>query len=209
MSKKLPYMSSPGTVSKILKKIKDASVPSKFTADYLETVLGFRGGNAKTFISWAKRCGLLGSDGSPTELYKQFRNPVNSGTALASALKVGYQEIFRRNEFANKLNDKDLKGHIIEITGDEPESRVVGCIFQTFKYAKELANFEGSIKPTVESEEPLDQHAQETVSSPGTQPPPQVSSRLGINYTFNLVLPKTDDPKVHAAIFKALRDNLL
>src|SRR5688572_22798586 len=111
MNQKLPYMSSPGTVTKILSKVKEAAVPSKFTYDYLGTVLGFKGGNAQTFISWAKRCGLLGSDGSPTELYKQFRNPASSGAALASAIKIGYSEIFRRNEFAQKLKDSELKGH--------------------------------------------------------------------------------------------------
>jgi len=32
---------------------------------------------------------------------------------------------------------------------------------------------------------------------------------LGLSYTINLVLPKTDDVAVFNAIFKALRDNLL
>lgn len=33
--------------------------------------------------------------------------------------------------------------------------------------------------------------------------------KLGLNYTINIVLPKSDDPKVYSAIFKSLKDNLL
>ncbi|MDD4332812.1 MAG: hypothetical protein PHT51_01755 [Patescibacteria group bacterium] len=34
-------------------------------------------------------------------------------------------------------------------------------------------------------------------------------TKLGLNYTINLTLPKTDDPAVYDAIFKSLRENLL
>ena len=33
--------------------------------------------------------------------------------------------------------------------------------------------------------------------------------KLGLNYTINLVLPKTDDPAIYDAIFKSLKHNLL
>lgn len=204
-------MSSPGTVRKILNKIKEAAVPSKFTSDYLSTVLGFKGGNARTFISWAKRCGLLNSDGTPSELYKSFRNPNpnTSGAALATALKKGYEEVFRRNEFAYKLNDSDFKGHLIEITGSEPGNRVVEAIFQTWTNAKALANFEAAARG--EDEKPNEgEEAEDTKDEGGTREGlPDLKGRLGLNYTINLVLPKTDDPKIHSAIFKALRENLL
>ena len=116
-------MSAPSALTKILPKIKEAAVPGTFNADFLSTVLGFKGGNYRTFISWSKKCGILNSDGSPTELYKKFRNPSTAGAAMAAALKIGYEELFRRNEFANKLSAKDIKGHIIEITGSEAKSR--------------------------------------------------------------------------------------
>ncbi len=48
---KIPYMSAPGSVGKILDKIKDAGTPETFNADFLGTKLGFKGGNYRTFIS--------------------------------------------------------------------------------------------------------------------------------------------------------------
>ena len=108
MGQSLPYMSSPVSVTKILNKICEASVPESFNADFLGSKLGFKGGNQKTFISWAKKCDLINSDGTPTQLYKNFRNPTTRGEAMASALKYGYAEVFLRNESANELSKKEF-----------------------------------------------------------------------------------------------------
>jgi hypothetical protein len=50
----IPYMSAPGSITKILEKIKEAGTPENFNGDFLSTKLGFKGGNYRTFISWAK-----------------------------------------------------------------------------------------------------------------------------------------------------------
>ena len=73
-----PYMNAYGNVTKILNKIKDAKTPSRFSQDYLETVLGFSGGGSRPFVSLAKRIGLLNADGTPSDLYSRFRNPACS-----------------------------------------------------------------------------------------------------------------------------------
>lgn len=212
MAKKLPYMSSPAALTKILNKIKEAAVPSTFNADFLSTVLGFKGGNARTFISWAKKCGVLNTDGSPTDLYKKFRNPATSGGAMAAALKIGYEELFRRNEYANKLPRKEILGHIIEITGVEAKNRAAEMTQQTFMNALDFADFESAVNADdgeneSSSEEPISPDVSptqmETVSEHSSQ------LKFGLNYTINIVLPKSDDPKVYSAIFKSLKENLL
>jgi len=43
-NKKLPYVAQPGTVIKILQKIKEAKTPERFTQDFLKTKLGLKGG---------------------------------------------------------------------------------------------------------------------------------------------------------------------
>jgi hypothetical protein len=40
----IPYMSAPGSITKILDKIKEAGTPENFNADFLSTKLGFKGG---------------------------------------------------------------------------------------------------------------------------------------------------------------------
>lgn len=205
-------MSSPAALTKILNKIKEAAVPSTFNADFLSTVLGFKGGNARTFISWAKKCGVLNTDGSPTDLYKKFRNPATSGGAMAAALKIGYEELFRRNEYANKLPRKEILGHIIEITGVEAKNRAAEMTQQTFMNALDFADFESAVNADdgeneSSSEEPISPDVSptqmETVSEHSSQ------LKFGLNYTINIVLPKSDDPKVYSAIFKSLKENLL
>lgn len=69
----MPYMTVPGTLAKILDKIKTAATPENFNQDFLANTLGFKGGNYRTFIPWAKKLGLINSDGTPSALYKKFR----------------------------------------------------------------------------------------------------------------------------------------
>jgi len=67
MAMKLPYVVQPGGIAKIFAKVKHAQTPERFTVDFLQTKLGFRGGNHRQFIPLAKKLGLLGTDGKPTD----------------------------------------------------------------------------------------------------------------------------------------------
>lgn len=54
-TQQIPYMPNPGAITKILEKIKQAETPTTFNSDFLGTKLGFKGGNNRMFISWAKK----------------------------------------------------------------------------------------------------------------------------------------------------------
>jgi hypothetical protein len=207
MSTKLPYVNQPGSIAKIFEKVRHAQTPERFTGDFLETKLGFRGGNYRHFILLAKKMGFLGSDGRPTEIYKSFRNAGTSKAAMAQALKTGYKELFERNEYANNLSKDDLKGLVVEITGLESKSRVVQLVCQTFESLKKLTDFDASAtgeKVELGSDEhSRKQDLEENGGFVGRE------LDLNLSYTINLVLPKTDDPAVFNAIFRSLRDNLL
>lgn len=206
----IPYMSAPGAVTKILEKIKTAGTPTTFNADFLSTKLGFKGGNYRTFISWAKKMGLLSTDGTPTQLYKSFRNTSKSGASLAKAFKTGYKELYTRNEYCHDLDRKRFKGLVMEATGESSDSAKVDRIVSTFFNAKALADFDKEL--TTEDNSTSENVTAQTGSMPRQNI--QIPKRgkkvdLGINYTINLVLPKTDDPAIYNAIFKSLRENLL
>jgi len=200
----IPYMSAPGSIGKILDKIKEAGTPDNFNPDFLSTKMGFKGGNYRTFISWAKKTGLLNADGTPTQLYKSFRNPTSSKTSVAQAIKNGYTELYSRNEYCHELDKKGFKGLVMEATGEPHDSKVVEFIVSTFFNAKALADFDAKPGENEKEEAPLkrivDQEADRTEIK---------RVHLGLNYTINLVLPKTDDPAVYNAIFQSLRENLL
>jgi Family of unknown function (DUF5343) len=206
METKLPYVGQPGSIKKILEKIKEAKTPDRFTTDFVDTKLGFRGGNYRQFIPLAKKITLLKSDGTPTELYKGFRNPTTSKAAIAEAIKAGYREVFDRNEYAGNLSKDDLKGLVVEITGLEAKDQVVGLICRTFEMLRSLADFDQKLSKK-KSNELLD--AAGSGDSSGRSSDADEGLDVRLSYSINLVLPKTDDPAVFNAIFKALREHLL
>jgi hypothetical protein len=204
----LPYMMSSGTLPKILNKICDASVPETFNGDFLGTKLGFPGGNQRVFISWAKKCDFLNEDGSPTQIYRDFRNSQYQGIAMAKALKIGYTEAYTRNEYAHELGRPEFTKLVTEITGLAHDHGTVKAIAATFFNAKEFADFEAKIEP--KEEEPKATKIYAKNEEPDIQNIQKSKKlNLGLNYTINLVLPKTDDPAIYNAIFKSLKENLL
>jgi hypothetical protein len=201
-----PYMTSYGRISKILTKIKDASRPERFTQDFLTTKLGFAGGSAMAFIPFAKRIGLLNADGTPTELYTKFRNPSESGYAIAQAIRIGYKALYERNEYAHALTADKLQGLIVETTGLAKDTTVVASIKGSFLALKQFANFEAGPLPG----EP------ELVPKTGSQGIATLKSAdqtlpggVHLAYTINLNLPETTNVAVFNAIFKSLKEHLL
>src|ERR1700716_1282966 len=113
---KLPYLNIPGSIPKILSKITEARRPERFTQDYLETILGFKGGNYRAIIPLLKRMEFLNADGSPTALYEPYRNDDTRAQALAAGIKKAYAEIFERNEFVYALPREKLSSLIVEMS---------------------------------------------------------------------------------------------
>ena len=112
---KVPYLQAHGNIKKALDKITNATVPPKFTQDFLATTLDMPGGGARPVIKFLKRAGFLASDGTPTDLYKQFRNPSLRGAAAAQGMRNAYADLYIANEYVHNANDKDLKGLIVQV----------------------------------------------------------------------------------------------
>lgn len=215
MSDKLPFINSYGLVSKILDKITEAQTPPKYTQDFQSTIIGYGSGSARSFIPLLKKIGFLQSDGTPTELYKKFRNDSFRGKAMAEAIKMGYQPLFKINEYAYKLEKTKLKDAIIQVTGYEKTNVTVRAIVETFEALKTYADFDST-----EGENDIETEESRTeVNLPNnsiqqkfhqSQPPQESKSRgMNLSYTINLNLPASKDPEVFDAIFKSLKENLL
>jgi hypothetical protein len=225
MTVKLPYMVTPGVIPKVLTKIREARRTDRFTQDYLETMLGIRGGNARAVIPLLKRMSFLSADGTPTTLYDKYRNDDTRAVALAEGIRKAYDEVFNRNQFAFNLPRDKFTSLVNEITGLERDSVVGKAVVGTFFTLKDGADFES--KPGEESVEsnrvqmPDPQAAQPLAppaSTPTRQPvPPQFQTsppqsdgvEFRVGYTINLNLPETTNPDVFNAIFKSLKEHLL
>jgi hypothetical protein len=202
MSAKLPYFTSPGSIKTAFDKIRSAATPSRVTQDFVNTVLLIKGGTGASIPPFLKKIGLVAPDGTPTELYKQFRNPATGGAAIAKAIIHGYSELSRANEYFYKLNEKDLQALIVQMTGLSPDDKVVNLISSTMKALKSYADFDSS------SEEETEINPQENSQSTQEIGPSKISG-INLSYTINLNLPATSDQAVFNAIFRSLKEHLL
>lgn len=203
---KLPYVVSTGSLTKALEKIRTAATPERFTIDFLGSKLGLSGGSARPVIPFLKRTGFLASDGTPTDLYRRFRNKGERGAAAAEALHKGYDVLFQANESAQDASDDDLRGLIVQLTGVEEGSRVLTATLASFKALREYADFDALPKEDELEEQTGDEPSDSTTLAEVSSPPLE---SLSIGYTINLHLPATSDIAVFNAIFKSLRENLL
>lgn len=212
----LPYLTSPGNISKAFAAIQAAATPDKVSQDFVKTVLRIPGGSGDNMTTFLKRIGFASSDGTPTERYKRFRNQRTAGDAVADAMRDAYGELFRRNEFAHLLDEDELRGQIVEITGSATDARPVTLTLSTFKNLLEFANFTENLDKSEALEIPPMQSDSERADTGYQNPnynsnPPSDSQKLGLNigYTINLNLPATSDISVFNAIFKSLKEHLL
>ena len=204
----VPYIAAYGNITKALERIKKASTPQRFTQDFLASTLDLKGGSPKPLIPFLKRTGFLASDGSPTELYKRFRNDAQTGAAAAESLRVGYQPLYQIDEQVHDASDADLRGIIVQATGAEPESSTVKSILGSFKALRSFADPSASVVATDEERIGEDiVQGTETPAPGGRADGLPAGIRLG--YTINLHLPATSDVAVFDAIFRSLKEHLL
>ena len=158
-------------------------------------------------IPYLKKIGFVASDGTPTGIYKRFRNHATAGSAVLDAIKIGYKELEKVNEYFYDLSDKDLLALIVQVTGVEEGNKVANLTLSTFKTLKPFADFDGKAV-----EDPS--AAQELIVVPKALDAQQANSPitgsgLNLTYTINLNLPATTDQAVFNAIFRSLKEHLL
>lgn len=204
---KLPYVTAYGNITKALEKIQQASTPPRFTHDFLATKLGLSGGSARPVVPFLKRIGFIGTDGTPTDLYKQFRGTdPQRGAAAAQGLRRGYAPLYVINEYAHEITDEaKLRALIVQATGEEKDSQVVKLIAKSFKALDAFADHDAS-KEDIDGTENGGDDEEDAGDDSGAS---GSIGGLGLNYTINLQLPATSDIAVFNAIFKSLREHLL
>ena len=205
----LPYVSSSNSLKTAFDKIRTAATPPRVTTDFVNTVLQIKGGTGGAVTPFLKRVGFVASDGTPTELYKRFRNPVSGGPAMAEAILHGYALLAKANEYFYRLSDKDLFALIVQVTGVDAKNVAAKMTLACLKVLKTFADFESTDSAPAAIDRP---NGEEQIGQAISISPPQVSNgRVGLNlsYTINLNLPATADQAVFNAIFRSLKEHLL
>ena len=199
-----PYVNAYGSIPKLFEKIKEAAVPPKFSQDFVATVLGLKSSSYRAMIPLLKRLGFIDQGNIPTQAYKDFRNPSLSGGIMAERLRDAYQQFFSANEYAWKLEKKDLESILSSVTGAAKNDSVIPLVVNTFAELSKLAKWDKT------SPKPKTDISESTNSVPSPEAGPELpGSALRLSYTINLNLPATTEIEVFNAIFKSLRENLL
>lgn len=212
MAENLPYSTSVGTLEKILEKIKTASAPERFTQDFVGTKLSMKGGTANACIPFLKKMGFVAGDGSPTDLYREYRNPAKSRGAVGTAFKKLYVRLYEMNEYVHEASDQDVLGLIVECTGNEHDNAVTKYTLATFNMLRKHADFDNEENVVEVINYPQDNHTlnhQNPITVNIPQQNTQQGKGINLSYTINLNLPATKDIEVFNAIFKSLKEHLL
>lgn len=190
-----------------MEKIPTSEKPGTFNADFLGTVMGATGGAARPVIPILKATGLLSQTGAPTELYAQFQTEAGRPAAALKALRNGFAEMFRRNQYAHKAEEATLVDVIVAITGLPKKEGIVRYILNTFQAFQDYA------KQAREDSKPDELNdAGKLHDAPLPSPADQNgggNGRLQLAYNINVVLPETTNVEIYNAIFKSLKANLL
>jgi hypothetical protein len=210
MEATLPYLATPSSIKNALERIRQAATPERVTRDFVTTKLGIKGGTGFALIPYLKKIGMINADGTPSDLYKSFRNSATGGAAIASAIKKGYGKLSQVNEYFYDLNDKDLQSLIVQVTGAEANSSVVKLVFMTFKTLKTFAKFDNTGTPDDDVlAEPAANSSLLPIGIPSAQPSKAAEIGLNLSYTINLNLPASTDQAVFNAIFRSLKEHIL
>jgi hypothetical protein len=169
--------------------------------------MGATGGAARPIIPILKATGLLNQSGTPTELYSQFQTEAGRPAAALQALRNGFGEIFRRNQYAHRADDATLIDVIVAITGLPKKEGIVRYILATFQAFQETAkSVREDAAPAQTTDTKQTDEASARVEEKGGL---QGTVGLQLAYNINVVLPETTNVEVYNSIFRSLKANLL
>jgi len=200
-----PYVNAYGNVPKLFDAIRSASVPPKFTNDFIQTVLGLKSTSYRAMIPLLKRLGFLDPGSVPTQAYRDFRDDSLSGAVMAERIKEAYGDLYAANEYAHGLGKDEISSKLKTLTGAAADDGVIPYVAGTFSNLVKLAKFDGKPSKRNEATPP----AESDKDQGNLKGDKAFAGRLGISYTINLNLPATTEIEVFNSIFKSLKQNIL
>jgi hypothetical protein len=195
-----PYTPVPNNLRKLLEKIPTIGVPEKATQKWLAGI-GFTGGNNMRNLAVMREVGIIGSDGTPTELYKALR--AKNKAKFAAGIRKQYANLFSTYSDAHRKDNEALIAFVRSKTdyGDQ----TVQLAVRTFKVLAEFGDFDKpGAAPDSEPESEMDGGRGETAER--KRPPAPGSVSLTVN--IQLQLPPSPDGDVYDKLFAAMAKHL-
>jgi len=205
-----PYVNAYNGIPRLFEKIKTAAVPPKFTMDFMNTVLDLKSSSYRAMIPLLKKLGFIDQGNVPTQAYRDFREDELSGVVMAQKIREAYAPLFSANEYAWRLDKKELQSKLKSLTGAAEDDANIPYVAGTFLELAKLASWDGGPPKPKKDTMPQTQGGGTGTGDQGRKREQMFGNgRLGLSYTINLNLPATTEIEVFNAIFKSLRENLL
>lgn len=199
------YLAQVKNLGAILKAIRGAQAPQKFTSNFLQQ-LGFKSTNDRNIVGVLKGLGLLDDSGSPTQQYFDYLDETQHKVVLGRAVQEAYADLFKVNSKAQDMTQAAVKSKLKTLTQGSKGDAVLDKMARTFTALCAEATFSVANASKKASEE------QKTEKTEVKQTPYQdvdMKRAMNLNYVINIELPAVRDQAVYDAIFRALREHIL
>ena len=203
------YLNQVKNLPQILKSLREAQAPERFTHKFLEG-LDFKSTNDRGIIGVLKAMEFIDESGAPKQPYFDYLDEEIHRVVLADGIRRAYADLFKLN---NKANDKDgawVKGKLKMLTQGKKGDAVLSKMTVTFLALCKEADFTTSpqTREAGDNEDPIKSPPQEPKAPEPLHPKP-AQRGFALAYNIHIELPAVRDQLVYDAIFKSLRDNLL
>ena len=202
-----PYVNAYGSIPKLFLEICKASVPPKFTQDFMETVLELKSSSHRALVPLLKKLGFIDAANVPTDVYKNYRDEELRRSVMAGQVRSAYSDLYKANEYAHSLKKEELQSKLRALIGAAEDDPVIPSVVATFLELTKLADFKAALpRPKALAPEDDVKGKKDTDEDAKRRLP---HGSVGLSYTINLNLPATTEIEVFNAIFKSLKEHLL
>ena len=141
-----PYVNAYGSIPKLFLEICKASVPPKFTQDFMETVLELKSSSHRALVPLLKKLGFIDAANVPTDVYKNYRDEELRRSVMAGQVRSAYSDLYKANEYAHSLKKEELQSKLRALIGAAEDDPVIPSVVATFLELTKL------LKPLIEDD---------------------------------------------------------
>ncbi|MDD4604602.1 MAG: DUF5343 domain-containing protein [Bacteroidales bacterium] len=208
-----PYSTSTGTITKILEKVQSIGKPSKADIKWLSSI-GITKSSEQRILLILKFIGFVEKNGTPTELWTNFRSSINGKKTLGTAIRNAYQELFEIYPNAENATKEELTDFFT--TRTDAGGLAISHTVNTFKNLCKFAEFDDSFVENKSTESPLVSDNEDVTVPQQTTSVPNALTKtiqgkngITININIQLTVPETTDEKVYDKFFESMKKHLL
>ena len=199
------YLTQVKNLGIILKVIRGAQAPEKFTTRFLEQ-LEFKSTNDRNIIGVLKSLNFLDESGAPKQRYFDYLDETQHKAVMGQAIQEAYGDLFKVNNKAYEMSQPDVKAKPKTLTQGSKSEAVLLKMAMTFVALCKEATFTGT--PVLKK--PIDeQQIEKAAEKKDIEHHEDKKRPMTLSYVINIELPSTRDQAVYDAIFRSLREHIL